>query len=154
MGALTYRLGMSIQERGQKILQGFSGLSTWEEKYRRIIELGKSLAPLASEFHTDDLRVKGCQSQVWLHASQNDLGQVIFAGDCDALIVKGLVAMLIEFYSGSSPDEILQTPPQFIEELGLSGNLSPSRANGLFAMVKQIRYYAAAFKALQGLKRT
>jgi len=93
--------------------------------------------------------VKGCQSQVWLHAHLDDDGQIIFQADSDALIVKGLIALLLRVYSDATADEILKTEPDFIATVGLAGNLSPSRANGLFSMVKQIKYYAMAFKALQ-----
>lgn len=121
---------------------------TWEERYNKLIQLGKTLPPLSDEFKTDDNLVQGCQSKVWLKASLNDQGQVVFRADGDALLVKGLIALLIKVYSSATPDEILNTPPDFIKVLGFEGNLSPSRSNGLFAMIKQIKIYATAFKVL------
>lgn len=139
---------MNLIERQQAIIARFSGFSTWEEKYGYIIALGKQLKPYPEEFRTEDYKVKGCQSQVWLHAKLNENGEVVFRADSDALIVKGLIALLVELYSESKPDDILTTNPDFIKALDLGAHLSPSRANGLFAMVKQIKFYAAAFKAL------
>jgi cysteine desulfuration protein SufE len=139
---------MGLAERQRNIILQFAKFSTWEEKYRHIITLGKRMPVFPEEFRQDDLRVKGCQAQVWLHAARDSEGRVEFVADADALIVKGLVALLIQLYSKATPDEILATAPDFIAELDLSSHLSPSRANGLFAMVKQMKYYAAAFKAL------
>ncbi len=135
-------------EREAKIIADFSVFPTWEEKYRHLIEIGKRLEILPEEFRKEDFKVKGCQSQVWLHAILTENQEIKFVGDSDALIVKGLVALLLRFYSTATPDEILKTPPDFLTKLDLSAHLSPSRANGLFAMVKQIKFYAAAFKAM------
>lgn len=137
---------MNLIERQQAIIARFSGFTSWEEKYRYIIELGKRLKPYPEEFRTEDFKVKGCQSQVWLHARLNESGEIIFTADSDALIVKGLIALLVELYSDAKPTDILVTNPDFIKALDLGAHLSPSRANGLFAMVKQIKFYAAAFK--------
>lgn len=104
---------------------------------------------LPEEMRTEDVKVKGCQSQVWLHARLNPKGEIEFQGDSDALLVKGLVALLLKVYSGSTPEEIMTTPPDFLKAIGFEGNLSPSRANGLFSMLKQIRYYATAFGLLK-----
>lgn len=130
-----------------KIVEEFSQLPGWEERYRRIIDLGKELKPLSEEFKTEDLKVKGCQSQVWIHAELNSKNQVVFTADSDALIVKGLIALLLKVYSEQTPEFILKTQPDFISELELGSHLSPSRANGLFAMIKQIKFYALAFQS-------
>jgi cysteine desulfuration protein SufE len=139
---------MTLKERGDQIADEFAKLSSWEDRYKKIIALGKSLPDLPENMRTEDSKVKGCQSQVWLHAKLNDRGEIEFQGDSDALLVKGLVALLLKVYSGSSPEEILTTSPDFLKAIGFEGNLSPSRANGLFSMLKQIRYYAAAFAML------
>lgn len=137
-----------IQERQAKIVQEFSQLTQWEDRYKKIIEMGKSLSSMPEELKTEQNIVKGCQSQVWLFAGLNDQGGMDLQGDSDALIVKGLVSLLLHVYSGAKPGEILATPPDFLKALGFEGNLSPSRANGLHAMLKQIRNYATAFDYL------
>ncbi|MGE3387053.1 MAG: SufE family protein [Bdellovibrionales bacterium] len=130
----------------------FTRYESWEEKYRLLIEIGKQLPVYPEEFRNEDHRVKGCQSQVWLHADLKD-GMVNLRVDSDALIVKGLAALLVKLYSQATPEQILATSPEFISILDLGSHLSPSRANGLFAMVKQIKYYAAAFQVLQNQAR-
>lgn len=140
---------MTLKQRSEQIIAEFSKLETWEDRYKKIIALGKKMPDLPDSLRTEESKVKGCQSQVWLHAKQNDQGEIIFQGDSDALLVKGLVAMLLEIYSGSTPEEILTSPPEFLKAIGFEGNLSPSRANGLFAMIKQIRYFATAFAMLK-----
>lgn len=139
----------TLKERGEQIAAEFAKLSSWEDRYKKIIALGKALPDLPEDLRTEDSKVKGCQSQVWLHAKLNDRGEIEFRGDSDALLVKGLVALLLQVYSGSTPEEILTTPPDFLKAIGFEGNLSPSRANGLFSMLKQIRYYAAAYGMLK-----
>ena len=141
---------MGINETQDEIVEEFSGLANWEQRYKKIIDLGKALPELDEQFKTEELKVKGCQSQVWIHASLSDDNRVIYQADSDALIVRGLVALLMKVYSGATPDEILSTEPVFIGEIGLQSHLSPSRTNGLMSMIKQIKYYAAAFKALRG----
>jgi cysteine desulfuration protein SufE len=131
----------------EKIKEVFQVLSSWEDKYKKIIELGKALSPLPEGRKTPEALVKGCQSQVWLHAKLVR-GKLFFEGDSDALIVKGLVAVLLAIYSGKTPEEVLMTGPDFIAELGFSTNLSPSRANGLVAMIKQIHRFALVYKTL------
>lgn len=143
---------MSMREKQQQIIEEFSNLSNWEDRYRRIIELGKTLETMPEKLKTDEVKVKGCTSQVWLVANLNEQGKIVFQADSDALIVKGLVALLIKLYSHSSPEEILATPPEFIQTLGFQTNLSPSRANGLVAMIRQIMYYAEAFKTLKAMR--
>ena len=120
----------------------------WEAKYEKIIDYGKKLTPLSDEYKTDDLKVKGCQSQVWIRAQLNDKNEVLFEGDSDALIVRGLVAIVLKVYSGEKPESILKTEPLFLREIGFETGLSPSRSNGLYSMIKQIKYYATAFQYL------
>lgn len=142
-------LGMQIaQERIQKLLEDFNSLPQWEDRYKRLIDLGKSLPPMASELQNEDNKIKGCQSQVWLAVRLTPEKTLHFEADSDALIVKGLVAILLYVYQDLSPAEILQTSPQFLKDLGMENHLSPSRANGLQAMVKQIHYYATAYNYL------
>ena len=117
------------EKRQQAIIEEFSQLSGWEERYKNIMKF----------------LVKGCQSQVWMHAHLNDDKKMILEGDSDAMIVKGLVALLLRAYSGLTPQEILKSSPKFIEELGFKDHLSPSRANGFLSMLKQIHLYAQAF---------
>ncbi|MEO0337034.1 MAG: SufE family protein [Pseudomonadota bacterium] len=138
----------AMQERQTQIVEEFSSLKGWEGKYKKIIDLGKELEAFDESLRSDEIKVKGCQSQVWLHASLSEDKRIIFKADSDALIVKGLVSLLLRVYSDSTADEILQTQPKFVGEIGLDSHLSPSRTNGLNAMIKQINYYAAAFKAL------
>jgi cysteine desulfuration protein SufE len=131
-----------------KLTQEFLNLSSWEDRYKRIIEMGRALPVLPESYKIEDLKVRGCQSQVWLHAKLDENKKIIFQADSDALIVKGLIAILLQVYSGRTADEILRLEPTFISDLGFGSNLSPSRANGLQAMVKQIKYYALAFRTL------
>ena len=137
-----------VLERQAALKAVFARIPTWEDRYKRLIEYGKKLAPMPEELHEEKLKIRGCQSQVWLHASLTPTKLIHFQADSDALIVKGLVALLIEVYSEASADEILGSPTDFLKDLGFEGHLSPSRANGLYAMLKQILYYAQAFKVL------
>lgn len=141
-----------INEKKQRLISEFQNLG-WEDRYQLLIKKGKALDALPDDEKTDDLKVKGCQSQVWLKARLNDKGEVEFRGDSDALIVRGLVAILLEVYSGEKPQVILETEPDFVKEIGLDTHLSPSRANGLFSMIKQIKYYAMAFQALESQRQ-
>lgn len=143
----------TIDEKQNQIISTFTNLPSWEERYKKIIEIGKSLDLMPEELKVDKNIVKGCQSQVWLSAELTPQGKVLFYGDSDALIVKGLVGLLIRVYSGSTPEEILKTPPDFLKALGFEGNLSPSRANGLHSMLKQIKLYATAFDYLVKSKK-
>lgn len=138
----------SIEEKQRALVADFQAISDWQERYRAIIQMGKQLPPLPDEHRTDKNKVKGCQSQVWLHASLEG-GCVQFEADSDASIVRGLIAILLRVFSGHPPDEIITAQPHFIDDLGLSENLSQTRANGLAAMVKQIKFYGVAFKAIQ-----
>jgi len=138
-----------MSENGNKrqlqIVQEFESFGGWEDRYRHIIKIGKDLPKQEDSFYDEKFLVKGCQSQVWLHASMSDEGQMLLKADSDAMIVKGLAAILLRVYSGLTPDEVLKTPPDFIEKLGFKDSLSPSRANGFLSMVKQIQLYAQAF---------
>lgn len=142
-----------IQERQAKIIADFSALTQWEDRYKKIIELGKALPAFPEHLRTEQNIVNGCQSQVWLSAELDSQGQMILHGDSDALIVKGLVGLLLKVYSGSAPSDILATPPEFLRALGFEGNLSPSRANGLHSMLKQIKLYATAFDYMLKTKK-
>ena len=124
----------------------FNQYSNWEDRYREIIKQGKKLPELADEYRTEANKVKGCQSQVWLHADLKD-GKIYFIADSDASIVKGIISILLKVYSGNTPDDILALKPTFIDEIGLRQHLSMSRSNGLNAMLKQLSLYAIAFKA-------
>ncbi len=129
----------------QKIKAQFESLAGWEERYRKIIDLGKSLETMPEAMKTEDNKVKGCQSQVWLFAEMDTDRKIHFWGDSDALIVRGLVSVLLGVYNGLTPKEIMEISPDFLKDLGFDKNLSPSRTNGLFSMLKQIRMYATAF---------
>lgn len=142
-----------LSDRTDKIVKEFSSLPSWEDRYKLLISRGKELGDLPDSKKTEDSKVKGCQSQVWLHAKLDDQGRVLFEADSDAMIVKGLIALLLSVYSKATPDEILATSPDFLKQLGFETHLSPSRANGLYAMVRQILYYAHGFKALAALKK-
>lgn len=146
MTSTTLSLAM---QRQNILIQDFAKCANWEEKYKKLIQIGKEAKHLTEDEKQEKFLVKGCQSQVWLIPTLNKLGQVDFKADSDALIVKGLVILVLKVYSGLTPDEILQHPPHFIKELGFESNLSPSRANGLFAMIKQVQLYATAFKLLK-----
>ncbi|HYX08689.1 MAG TPA: SufE family protein [Bacteroidales bacterium] len=135
-----------IQEDQQKIIDEFRVLSDWTERYKHIIAIGQKLSPLDEEYKIEDNLVRGCQSQVWLHTTFDE-GRVIFEADSDAAITKGLVALLVRFYSGRTPNEIIQTDPIFIKKIGMQEHLSPTRSNGLASMVKQMKIYAMAYKS-------
>ena len=137
-----------VADRQKKFVVDFSRFKSWEERYKHVIDLGKTLADLPEQYRQDQFLVKGCQSRVWLHAQKNSQHQIELFADSDAMIVKGLVSILVGVYSMATADDILANPPTFISELGFQSHLSPSRANGLMSMVKQIMLYAAALKAL------
>jgi len=140
----------SINEKIEQLTEKFQEVKDWEDRYKMIIKMGKEMEPLTDDQKKDDLKVQGCQSQVWLHADYRD-GRIYFHADSDALIAKGIVAMLISVYSGSTPDEILTTKPDFLTELGVKEHLSMGRTNGLMSMIKQISIYAMAFKAKESM---
>jgi cysteine desulfuration protein SufE len=137
----------SIQERQLALIEEFSLFDDWMDKYGMIIDLGKELKALPSEDHKEENLIKGCQSKVWLTASKGENGNVLFHADSDAIITKGLVAMMIQVLSDAPPQEILNAELSFIKELGLQEHLSLTRSNGLAAMVKQMRMYALALSS-------
>lgn len=138
---------MSLQEIQKEIVEEFQFLPDWEEKYSEIIRLGKKLPEYPEEYRNDKYKVQGCQSQVWLHPEFKD-GKIHFDADSDAMIVKGLIALLMRVYNNRTPQEILDNPPDFLTEIGIDNHLSPTRKNGLGAMMKQIQMYAVAFKSI------
>ena len=140
---------MTIEERQQEIIDEFVDIEDWMDRYGYIIDLGNALEPLPDELKTPDRLIEGCQSRVWLDATLSDNGLVHFRADSDAIIVKGIISLLVSVLDGHTPDEILAADLHFIDEIGLSRHLSPTRSNGLVAMVKQMRVYALAFKAKQ-----
>lgn len=137
---------MTINEIQDEIIEEFSGFDDWMDKYQLLIDLGNEQAPLDEQYKTEQNLIDGCQSRVWLQADYED-GKIRFTAESDALIVKGIVALLIRVLSGHTPKEILDADLYFIEEIGLKEHLSPTRSNGLLAMVKQMRMYALAFNA-------
>jgi cysteine desulfuration protein SufE len=139
---------MSIEEIQQEIIEEFSVYEDWMDKYSYLIELGNELDNLDPKEKNDQNLIKGCQSRVWLVAEVKN-GKIYFKGQSDAVIVKGLVALLLRVVSGRTPKEIMDSDLHFIDDLGLKQHLSPTRSNGLLAMVKQIRLYAVAFNRLQ-----
>ena len=136
----------TINELQDEVIEEFSDFNDWMDKYQLLIDLGNEQEPLAPEYKNDQNLIDGCQSRVWLQADLVD-GKVEFQAESDALIVKGIIALLIKVVSGHTPDEILENELYFIEAIGLKDHLSPTRSNGLLAMVKQMRMYALAFKA-------
>ena len=137
----------SINDIQEEIIDEFSGFDDWMDRYSYIIELGNAVEPLDAKYKVPENIIEGCQSRVWLNAEQQPDGTITFSADSDAIIVKGIIALLIRVLSGHTPDEILESDLHFIEAIGLREHLSPTRSNGLLAMVKQMRMYALAFKA-------
>lgn len=140
---------MTINELQDEIIEEFSDFTDWMDKYQLLIDLGNEQAPLDERYKTESNLIDGCQSRVWLQADYED-GRINFTAESDALIVKGIIALLIRVVSGHTPDEILSADLYFIDRIGLKDHLSPTRSNGLLAMVKQMRMYALAFKAKEG----
>lgn len=140
---------MTIEQVQQEIIDEFSAYTDWMDKYGYLIELGNDLRDLDPKEKTDQNLIKGCQSRVWLVAEMED-GKINFRGESDAVIVKGLVALLLRVVSGRTPKELLENDLHFIDDLGLKQHLSPTRSNGLLAMVKQIRLYAVAYNKIAG----
>ena len=139
----------SINSIQDEIIAEFNDFEDWLDRYQLLIDLGSEQPPLDEQYKTDNNLIEGCQSRVWLQADFID-GKVFFRAESDALIVKGIVALLIKVYSGHTPDEILGSDLYFVEAIGLKEHLSPTRSNGLLAMIKQMRLYALAFKAKHG----
>lgn len=136
---------MTINELQDNVIEEFSAFDDWMDKYALLIDLGNSLPPLEEKYKTESNLIEGCQCRVWLQADYED-GKIIFKGESDAVIVKGIVSLLINVLSGHTPQEILDTDLYFIEQIGLKEHLSPTRSNGLVAMVKQMRMYALAYR--------
>tara|TARA_E500000178_G_C16898447_1_gene696897 strand:- start:152 stop:571 length:420 start_codon:yes stop_codon:yes gene_type:complete len=138
---------MTISEKGQSLVEDFSYMEDWTEKYQYLIDLSKNLAPMDTKFKVEENIIKGCQSKVWLKASfENEL--INFQADSDAIISKGIVAILLSVLNDRKPNEILNADLSFIDQIGLKEHLSPNRANGLSSMLKQIKFYALAYSKL------
>jgi cysteine desulfuration protein SufE len=136
---------MTIAQQQQEIIEEFSFFDDWMQRYEYIIELGKTLPIINDQHKTDENIIKGCQSKVWLHADFKD-NKVLYEADSDAILTKGVIALLIRVFNQHSPEEILEASIDFLDQIGLKEHLSPTRANGLVSMVKQIKLYALAFQ--------
>jgi cysteine desulfuration protein SufE len=134
----------TIQEIQTEIIEDFAMFDDWMQKYEYLIDLGKELSPIEEQYKTEDNLIKGCQSRVWLYAKHTK-GKIIYTADSDAIMTKGIVAILINVLSGQSPSEIANAKLDFINEIGLKEQLSPTRANGLVSMIKQMKIYALAY---------
>ena len=139
---------MTIKEIQDEIVDEFSMFDDWMQRYEYIIELGKTLPLINEKYKTDENIIKGCQSKVWLQGEEQD-GKIMFTADSDAILTKGIIAILIRTFSNQKPSAILEANTDFIDEIGLKEHLSPTRANGLVSMIKQIKMYALAFEAKQ-----
>ena len=137
---------MKIKDIQEEIVDEFSMFDDWMQRYEYIIDLGKSLPLIQEEFKTDDNLIKGCQSKVWLKGEQNE-DRIVFTADSDAILTKGIIAILIRTFSNQTATDILNADMDFIDEIGLKEHLSPTRANGLVSMIKNIKMYALAFDA-------
>lgn len=135
---------MTIEQIQSQIIEEFSMFDSWEERYEYMIELGKSLPLIAPDYKTADYLIKGCQSQVWLYAQEKD-GLVYYTADSDAIITKGIIALLIRLFSGQKPADIVAAQWHFFDKIGLKEHLSPTRANGLVSMVEQMKLYARVY---------
>lgn len=140
---------MNIEQRQQELIAEFADIEDWMDRYGYIIDLGNALPEIDESKKTPQNLIEGCQSRVWLDAELDNEGKVQFTADSDAIIVKGIISLLISVLNGHTPDEILEADLHFIDDIGLGEHLSPTRSNGLLAMVKQMRMYAMAFKAKQ-----
>ena len=140
---------MTINETQQEIIDDFAELDDWMDRYALIIDLGNQLPPIDSQYKTPQHLIEGCQSRVWLNAEIDAEGKVSFTADSDAIIVKGIISLLIRVLNRHTPQEILDSDLHFIDAIGLAEHLSPTRSNGLLAMVKQMRVYALAFSQKQ-----
>ncbi|MBE6302551.1 MAG: SufE family protein [Bacteroidales bacterium] len=140
----------TIKDKQEEIIEEFSSFDDWMDRYQLLIDLGSEQPPLDEKYKSDSNLIEGCQSRVWLQADLMPDGTVRFLAESDALIVKGIVSLLVKVYSGHTPDDILANEPYFVEAIGLKEHLSPTRSNGLVAMIKQMRMYALAFKTKLG----
>lgn len=137
---------MTINEEQDRIAEDFNQFDDWMDKYALLIDLGNGMEPIDEKYKVPQNIIEGCQSRVWLHAEMDE-GVIRFMGESDAILVKGIVALLLEVFSGRTPDEILNADLYFVEKIGLKEHLSPTRSNGLLAMIRQIKLYALAFKS-------
>ncbi|HBK71491.1 MAG TPA: Fe-S metabolism protein SufE [Flavobacteriaceae bacterium] len=140
---------MTIKEIQEEIVDEFSMFEDWMERYEYIIDLGKSIPLIDEKYQTDDNIIKGCQSKVWLHAEENG-GKIEFTANSDAILTKGIIALLLRVFSGQTPEKILEADTSFIDEIGLKEHLSLTRANGLVSMIKQLKMYALAYQTKLG----
>ncbi|MBD5243914.1 MAG: SufE family protein [Bacteroides sp.] len=138
---------MTIDQRQDRIIEDFEGIDDWMDRYAMIIDLGNALPPIEEKYKTPAHLIEGCQSRVWLNAELTPEGKVRYTADSDAIIVKGIIALLIDVLNDSAPKDIIDAKLYFIDRIGLSENLSPTRSNGLLAMVRQMKMYAVAFQA-------
>lgn len=136
---------MTIEAIQEELIDEFSMFEDWMQRYEYMIELGKTLPLIDENLKTDDKLIKGCQSRVWLHSEMKD-GKIVFTADSDAIITKGIIAILVRTFSNQTPNAILDADTHFIDELGLKEHLSPTRANGLVSMIKQMKMYALAYQ--------
>ncbi len=137
---------MTLTEIQNEIVEEFSDFEDWMDKYNLLIDIGKDLKPIDTQYKTNEYLIEGCQSKVWINAEIED-GKIIYSADSDAIITKGIIALLIRVLSGHSPKDIMDTELFFIDKIGLQQNLSPTRSNGLLAMLKQMKLYAIAYNA-------
>jgi cysteine desulfuration protein SufE len=137
---------MDITDIQNEIIEEFAGLGEWMERYNYLIDLGKNLPLIDQAYRNDEYLIRGCQSRVWLNAELRD-GKVYYTADSDAIITKGIAALMVRVFTGHTPDEILNADLGFIEVIGLKEHLSPTRSNGMLSMINQIRYYAMAYKS-------
>lgn len=136
---------MSIQDIQNDIIEEFEMFDDWEERYQYMIDLGKTLPLIDEQYKTDDYLIKGCQSKVWVHANMEN-NKIVFTADSDAIITKGVIAILIRVFSNQHPKDIIDANTDFIDKIGLKEHLSPTRANGLVSMIKQLKMYAIAYQ--------
>ncbi|HPW97276.1 MAG TPA: SufE family protein [Flavobacterium sp.] len=137
---------MTIQEIQNEIVNEFSMFDDWMQRYEYIIDLGKALPLIEEKYKTEENIIKGCQSKVWVHGEEEN-GKIVFTADSDAILTKGIIAILIRAFSNQKPEAILEANTDFIDEIGLKEHLSPTRANGLVSMIKQLKMYALAYNA-------
>jgi len=137
---------MAIKDIQEEIIDEFSMFDDWDERFQYVIDLGKSLPLIDEKYKVEENTIKGCQSKVWLHAEENG-EKIIFTADSDAIITKGIIAILIRAFSNQKASDILEADTKFIDDIGLKEHLSPTRANGLVSMIKQIKMYAFAFES-------
>lgn len=139
---------MEIKDIQEEIIDEFAFFDDWMQRYEHMIAIGKSMPLIEEKNKTEDYLIKGCQSKVWMYSEFKE-GKVVFTADSDAIITKGIVAILLRVFSNQTPEDILQADTKFIDEIGLKEHLSPTRANGLVSMIKQLKMYALAYKSQQ-----